>query len=1105
MADVKKYTDQIAKAQKGRDVRDAIVKAINEVSDENNSYNQAKEDILAAQSDVSQMQENVSQMVNTLGDAEKTIEQAGQKQIQAIADSLDSTLTAEGKAADAKIVGENFNKVNEMAASLKEDIGDIWADKTVNIESDAKTYFFKFDVKSGETFIIQNNTNGWANISTKEQPLTSAPDVQLLANMKPNSTTEVVISDSAPYIRFYSSKAGMIYLKKKNTIVERIQTDIDKLKEQKTFICAKDGSGDFTKIVDAVNYINDNSVIDATLYICDGIWDICSEYGTEMETMNSKKRGLYLKNRIHIICSSRAVITAKYTGTNDTVREWFSAFNAGENGFILENAKIETDNIRYCVHDERDADSDSYKNQYINCDMTHTNGFYVQCIGGGLGLDGHIIIDGCKFKGKVFNSQDTPLVSYHNSADGAWDNTESKGAKSFIDIKGCYLADKGTFSFINFGKSNKLTTVLLHDNSIGGSIQISNGSKFYQQNIEILEWWNVNRNANINNITEEITIPGWYKIGYYSGEKHNTTNGVSLFFEIPKHVKQIRVVANGRAYFNDYTFINEDDNIVSYGTKLTQDKNINVLIDVPDGATKVVVGGKLEDCDSASVSYKATIKRETEAYIKRLVGKKSKTFFTVGVKSEGSVDNSIYYDVANAISITVNGTFEQRKDIATFIDNNGVLVGSVSATVTGSTEKTISVPKKAKTVYVSTTYQNLNSAVVFGKYEIDQSNLKGKKIVWLGTSIPAGGENGIEVADSYPVYIGKMLDATVYNEAVGSSCLHCKNKNRISERNPYGFVENFEGVSRCLTNTLNEMEWIIAHYNDTDVFTKNVPSTLSDKDKEFIRSCSYEKKINKYLTENNFPDLWIIDHGHNDTISDAQELQYEPMKMPWEAKTGFYQKGVLKTSAGKHLIEIDVDGFDMVYLSGVFNVGYDIYDIIDADGKVKKFEYANITKTVENLEIDCRGASRVAFSTETDKLETVIIKAKSTENLYCYQGAFDFIVKKIKEFNQKAEIYMIGEYENQLRPAISNYQIKTSERWSFPLFKAWNMYGWSQKKIKCTGYWSDGIWVEDGIERETTFLNRWLPDTIHPHSDKSGEALWYMAKYISAWLKNLIN
>ena len=54
MADVKKYTDQIAKAQKGRDVRDSIVNAINAVSDENNEYNQVKSDILAAQSDIAE-------------------------------------------------------------------------------------------------------------------------------------------------------------------------------------------------------------------------------------------------------------------------------------------------------------------------------------------------------------------------------------------------------------------------------------------------------------------------------------------------------------------------------------------------------------------------------------------------------------------------------------------------------------------------------------------------------------------------------------------------------------------------------------------------------------------------------------------------------------------------------------------------------------------------------------------------------------------------------------------------------------------------------------------------------------------------------------------
>lgn len=54
MANVKKYTDQIAKAQKGRDVRDSIVSAINAVSDENNEYNQVKADILSAQSDITE-------------------------------------------------------------------------------------------------------------------------------------------------------------------------------------------------------------------------------------------------------------------------------------------------------------------------------------------------------------------------------------------------------------------------------------------------------------------------------------------------------------------------------------------------------------------------------------------------------------------------------------------------------------------------------------------------------------------------------------------------------------------------------------------------------------------------------------------------------------------------------------------------------------------------------------------------------------------------------------------------------------------------------------------------------------------------------------------
>ena len=65
MADVKKYTDEIAKAQKGRDVRDAIVNAINEVSDENNSYNKIKEEITDAQKKAEEIQKNIDENTKT--------------------------------------------------------------------------------------------------------------------------------------------------------------------------------------------------------------------------------------------------------------------------------------------------------------------------------------------------------------------------------------------------------------------------------------------------------------------------------------------------------------------------------------------------------------------------------------------------------------------------------------------------------------------------------------------------------------------------------------------------------------------------------------------------------------------------------------------------------------------------------------------------------------------------------------------------------------------------------------------------------------------------------------------------------------------------------
>ena len=93
MADVKKYTEQIANAKKGKDVRASIVAAINAVSDENNTYNQVKADILAAQEEISQdVTENKQTQQNFSDDLEEA------KTVNA---SLLQNITAAGQAEDA--------------------------------------------------------------------------------------------------------------------------------------------------------------------------------------------------------------------------------------------------------------------------------------------------------------------------------------------------------------------------------------------------------------------------------------------------------------------------------------------------------------------------------------------------------------------------------------------------------------------------------------------------------------------------------------------------------------------------------------------------------------------------------------------------------------------------------------------------------------------------------------------------------------------------------------------------------------------------------------------------------------------------------------------
>ena len=110
MADVRKYTEQIASAKKGKDVRAAIVSAINEVSDENNAYNQTKADIRAAQ-----------KSINADVTKNQQIQQAFNSNLQQ-AKEVKKDLAAKMNTGTA--LAENLEKKNTTATSLDKSLGE---------------------------------------------------------------------------------------------------------------------------------------------------------------------------------------------------------------------------------------------------------------------------------------------------------------------------------------------------------------------------------------------------------------------------------------------------------------------------------------------------------------------------------------------------------------------------------------------------------------------------------------------------------------------------------------------------------------------------------------------------------------------------------------------------------------------------------------------------------------------------------------------------------------------------------------------------------------------------------------------------------------------
>lgn len=169
--------------------------------------------------------------------------------------------------------------------------------------------------------------------------------------------------------------------------------------------------------------------------------------------------------------------------------------------------------------------------------------------------------------------------------------------------------------------------------------------------------------------------------------------------------------------------------------------------------------------------------------------------------------------------------------------------------------------------------KELTSAFV-GKITGYRSNRwAGKKIVWFGTSIPAGvinaGDSG--GVNSYPVQIGDMLGAKVYNEAVGSSCVRSGSYQHITSNDPMGYA-GLDARSLLLSLSLSSVEKQAIFDEWNSKWAAILPNAdqvnLTDAWKTNYKNTSWDIKLAKYLTGGSVGqvDAYVFDCGYNDSV-----------------------------------------------------------------------------------------------------------------------------------------------------------------------------------------------------------------------------------------------
>lgn len=170
----------------------------------------------------------------------------------------------------------------------------------------------------------------------------------------------------------------------------------------------------FKKMVDAI-YIEDCDVVfEKGAYTLNSIFYLMRSKYQWVDAFELPVGGnchYYLNN---------STITGNYAGQSpssglvvETNSSIFGTHRLDGQTFRIMDGELVAEGLIYCVHDEASGGAESYVHHYENLIMRYQTGQYTQslskCIGGGTGLAGEVVLNGCKF----FNAHTTQDVSWH--------------------------------------------------------------------------------------------------------------------------------------------------------------------------------------------------------------------------------------------------------------------------------------------------------------------------------------------------------------------------------------------------------------------------------------------------------------------------------------------------------------------------------------------------------------------------------------------------------------------------------------------------------------------------------------------------------------------